>query len=359
MENVQVVIMDYLLMMFFLDDTHTEYNIKLIVVNDLLLPVQESLSLKIISCPIGYGPNINGHLCQICDTGTYNLNYNNNITCETCDDIINEGIKCISGNIYVATNYWVGFDNNNNIISAKCARDMCCMNDNNNNNNCSYIEETNKLCIEGRDYTSILCSKCKPLYSESMNSTKCVKCNGKHYLSFLLLPFAMAIMLSFYLIVSNSDKIDSNNKSKPKTKRKENKFNNLRLRLVNTYMQNKYFVMMVKIMFATNILYYEQSVSVILSSSSGRVLFETFAAFMFNLSIISYSNNTNTHKLWCFIHGLNAKGKILTDFITSIMIIIIISLLCLILKFVYRKKKEINIKLRTINFTKIMVATFL
>ena len=62
------------------------------------------------------------------------------------------------------------------------------------------------LCALYRDTDSLLCSECIDGYSESVNSAQCVKCEKSVYLNFLFLPFAMALVLSAFILLTNTEK---------------------------------------------------------------------------------------------------------------------------------------------------------
>ena len=137
------------------------------------------------------------------------------------------------------------------------------------------------------------------------------------YFEYFLYPFILSIIISFFLMISNLDPINNNlqNKNMAAKSQQKNKFKKM--------IKSDYFQSFIIIGIFKNIIYYEQSINQILSTSSLAVLFKSFTS-IFNLSIISYDNNTNP---WCFINGLTAKYKILIDLLIPIILLLLYHLL--------------------------------
>ena len=154
--------------------------------NKYLFTTNSSLSLDIIGCPIMYNPTDNNYTCIPCNTDYYNLYPNNIEYCKSCDPNKNKFIKCKDETITIEQDYWIGIIENEyyTMISSLCPLYQCCQNE----NGCDYIYDKSSLCANGRDYKTILCSKCKDGYSESMNTTQCIKCDRFIYLEYLFYP---------------------------------------------------------------------------------------------------------------------------------------------------------------------------
>ena len=103
---------------------------------------------------------------------------------------------------------------------------------------------------------------------------------------------------------------------------------------------------MLRTMILKNVLYYEQAVAQILTTSSYKVLFRGFAT-KFDLSITTVVSGGDDDKLlWCFVDGLNAKWKILLDLLIPIMVFGLIFIAFIISKLSRRSlvccKKRVN-----------------
>ena len=92
-------------------------------------------------------------------------------------------------------------ENEYTIISSLCPLYQCCQ----NKNGCDYIYNKSSLCANGRDYQSKLCSLCKDGYSESMNTTQCIKCDRFIYFEFLIYPIIIALFWIGLIILTTSD----------------------------------------------------------------------------------------------------------------------------------------------------------
>ena len=102
-------------------------------------------------------------------------------------------------------------------------------------------------------------------------------------------------------------------------------------------------------------MYYEQSLSQIVSEGSYVILFHVIAQ-TFSFSFI-FSNNKS--KPWCFIDGLNAKQKILLELLIPFIICLYILMLYSASKCCYHGKLVFPRGKRNINFGRIMIAMIL
>ena len=87
------------------------------------------------------------------------------------------------------------------IISGQCPSGYCCQYE-----ECEYVDDSDALCAMFRDTESLLCSECIEGYSESVNSAQCVKCKKSAYWIYLALPGTMALLMSAFILFTNSDK---------------------------------------------------------------------------------------------------------------------------------------------------------
>ena len=120
-----------------------------------------------------------------------------------------------------------------------------------------YIKDKQSLCAEGREYTSILCSKCIDSYSESLYSSKCVDCNGTgiNFL-YLVLPTIFGLFISVVLILINIEKM----------KKQKDKSRQEMPSKIMQVLRSNYYQLMIKIMIFKCILYYQQGISQLLLS---------------------------------------------------------------------------------------------
>eukprot|EP01084_Bolivina_argentea_P002505 4628_1 len=330
------------------DNIGDVYHLNLKILDSVLILYSSTISLNITGCPARYGSDSNNFTCTICETNHYNLHENNVENCKSCDINNNPAITCFFGNILISKNHWMGINEQDAIISAACLSGYCCIKD-----NCDYIDDKTALCALNRDYESILCGKCTKGYSESLYSTKCVKCKRKYYFEHLLLPFFIALLISLFLMVSNTNELiitksksddshDSNKKVAEKIKK---------------LWKNPYFKLMIQILILKNILYFEQAVAQVLVTSPFTVLFTSFAS-IFNLSLASMVNDDEDEDgLFCFIDGLNGKGKILVDLFMPAMIFLFIFITYSVSKFIV--KKPLKFKNKKVNFLKTFIAMYL
>eukprot|EP01084_Bolivina_argentea_P037812 69927_1 len=285
--------------------------------------------LEITGCPIMYGPMENNYTCIQCDTDKYNLDRNSVQKCATCDADKNKMIKCHDGNITIQQDYWMDF-RAETIISSVCPSRQCC-----HANNCDYIYNKDSLCAKGRKYESRLCSECKDKYTESMNNAHCIYCPRTIYLEYLLYPLLIATFWTLLLSITTSDRIqvsavynvkhDHEIVSLQSSKRSfseqiQDKFERI--------LSEHYLILMIKTLWTRNLLYYEQGLSQILSQGSYTVLFG-ISTQIFNLSM---TTNAGGDKGWCFVNGLRAKGKILLNLLTPLIVMILITIIYLVSK---------------------------
>eukprot|EP01084_Bolivina_argentea_P221126 374600_1 len=350
-----------------LNDVNSQYNMNIFVEKNELITTNSYDSFAIVGCPQRYGVDEIFYQCSICDTGKYNLFSNTTQRCSSCNIDENNGIECVNGYIYVDHNYWIGFNNyksNNKIVSSLCPALQCCINSkqckisvNINNNNINNEQQNTQLCAKNRNPNSMLCSKCYNGYSVSVNSPQCIKCT-QNYFSYLLLPLALSLLISLFVMATNTDSYSNpvhvtrvqidDKETKTDISSKKQKQNWLK-----KLSKNEYLKAMVSVMISRNIMYYEQSISQLLSSSSISILFASLAS-IFNLSTTTSQKATNP---WCFINGMNGKDKILIDLFVPLFIFILIAIIYLIGKYVY--KKQITIMKKRINFAKTFIGGLL
>merc|ERR1712228_152826 len=195
-----------------------------------------------------------------------------------------------------------------------------------------------------RDDQSILCGKCIDGYSESINTTKCVKCRREFDFRYLWLPILISFAVTAFIMFTSSDDIeDTCNSPKEYTNKIKRAFS------------ENYFKLMLKTMILKNALYYEQGLAQVSAVFPFEILFTSFAS-MFNLST-TFAQGFAGDKPMCFINGLNAKQKILVDLLIPALIVIFISCIWIVSKFCI--KKPISFKNKRFSFKKAFISTYL
>ena len=291
------------------DDIGDTLSLSMSISDNILYPSETELSLMITGCPRMSGPGSNNYTCIQCNTDYYNIKEDKLEECIWCDPKKNQNIQCIEGTIWVGKDSWLGFDGDA-MISAKCVIGHCCQ----QVDDCDYLEDKSKLCANNRDYGSVLCSRCKDGYSESMNSVSCVKCSG-FYWKYIVQSFCYSILWILYIMIVASEKmtekadligIDLEKKSKCNCRRFTN---NGCYRRIGKFSRNEKLLLALRSILNRNVIYYMQALSQLLSGGSYLLLFGIFIQ-IFNFSVITDTNNTNDDESWCFVDGLQAKEKI-------------------------------------------------
>ena len=270
-----------------------------------------------------------------------------------CFCFVKSEVDCEDGGIFVTEGHWMGFDGDM-IISAICPASYCCQLD-----ECDYLKDPDSLCAPYRDHESFLCGKCKDGYSESVMSENCMKCNRAVEWEYLLLPIAVMLILLPILLLTNRVKNQRVLKrSNATTDVLTLPGDSLKGSVVGNVKRLKTGESKITLMsLAKIIIYYQQSVSQILSASAETFWGAAFVAF-FDFSVQQMSQNASTDSNdWCFIDGLHSRDKIILDLIAPAMICITMMMIFLISKFVVRK--PISIKNREVNFEAAGLAVFL
>ena len=152
----------------------------------------------------------------------------------------------------LSKDYWMGFEGER-LVSAICVSGYCCQ----NSGDCNYINDLDTegvLCAKYRSTDSMLCSECDDGLSgtvlfqlfqfrlhfhhfdcvpwggatESVNSAQCVDCEGKNYLTFLALPGLMALLMSTFILLTNTDKVVDAEEERRKLEKQDSFMNNIR-----------------------------------------------------------------------------------------------------------------------------------
>ena len=324
--------------------------LNLSIIDNVLYATNSKISVNITGCPIMYNPSPTNYSCIPCDTDNYNINPFNVENCTSCDPKENSFIKCKDGTITIEPNYWMKITTSGNIISSICPQNTCCQ----NSDSCDYLSDKDSLCAPGRNYSSTLCSVCNDEYSVSMDNSNCIQCYKQFYFQYLLYAFGISIIWVLGITMTTSDKYreDSFSKVRP-TKCRILRRNLHRMQRV---LSKQDLILILKTMWNTNIMYYQQSLSQLLSQGSYRLLFSVLLR-TFNLSITNISGSNENDGI-CFIHGLTSKHKILTDLVAPTFVSIIIFVLFLIAK--CKKNKVIIIfGKRQISFSKTFITMYL
>eukprot|EP01084_Bolivina_argentea_P308894 534224_1 len=194
-----------------------QYALKLFVLNNDLLLINNVINFTVIECPAGFGLSGNAKQCEECKIDYFNL-VSTNSACLKCDKDT-DGVFCYGSNqIMLQKSYWMDVyqygtnlndkyfisenqENTKYIISGKCPNGYCCELE----NGCNFISDNDSLCAMNRDVSAPLCGQCKPGYSELFGSAQCGKCNHpKLYL--ILYPILMGLAWSIYILFTKSTK---------------------------------------------------------------------------------------------------------------------------------------------------------
>eukprot|EP01084_Bolivina_argentea_P006728 12738_1 len=320
-------------------DLGTTFHLSLSLQHSVLFLSNKFLSLNVIGCGVGYGASSNGYICDVCDFGTFNLKPNNTETCNICP-ANNREIVCIDQTIYFEYNSWIGFDNNDNIISSTCQPFTCCQNE-----QCDYLMymyDEQVFCAKNRNFSVYLCGVCDEGYSESVNSAECVKCNKNNLWQWISLTIFLSLLFAIFMLISKSQRINYNKQNQKEL----TMCRCLEERKIVKLFKNNYFKQMVQIMIFRNICYYEQGISMILQTNIRDINVSTINAFssLFNFHLNLSSNGSS---IWCFIDGLTAKQKVLTQligigFVTGFLLIFYAFTKCRCCPEIWCKKRKIS-----------------
>merc|ERR1712079_26692 len=130
--------------------------------------------------------------------------------------------------------------------------------------------------------------------------------------------------MSSFILLTNTDKIEVTEDEREKGQN-GSFLSNIR------HESNKHMIASL----AKCVVYYEQGVSQILSSSKSTVFFGAFAA-LFDVSTLEVANGVSADEdRWCFIDGLNLKWKIFSDLLAPIMIMTLCGTIFILSKFVF------------------------
>eukprot|EP01084_Bolivina_argentea_P250314 419328_1 len=228
------------------------------------------IHITVQNCPVAYGKNVFNVHCTLCAEGFYQLLDNYTADYNHCKPIeITTGnrnaFQCIGGdNIIISQHHWISVDfdnkNKNSIISSFCVYGYCCVLP----NGCNYLYNKSSLCASNRDANIPLCGSCLNTFSESMNGSQCVDCNGRHiYWEWLLFPLSVSILMATYIILSKSHRINKKQilaKNSHNNKIQHVQSPNVIMEFSNEFkrlISNQRFVLMVSIISSKVIFYYE------------------------------------------------------------------------------------------------------
>merc|ERR1719474_923945 len=120
----------------------------------------------------------------------------------------------------------MGFEGES-IVSAVCVNGYCCQ----SSGDCNYIDDVDTegvLCAKYRDSDSMLCSECDEGLSESVNSWQCMDCKGETHWEFLALPAGIAVVMSLFIILTNTDKEEDSEHDKKEDQKNGGFWDNIR-----------------------------------------------------------------------------------------------------------------------------------
>eukprot|EP01084_Bolivina_argentea_P268864 456808_1 len=305
------------------------------------------VNIVVVKCPTGYGSDTGSH-CTKCPENFYKLTPDTITPCKHCQTDV-KGIECKgSDKVVVSQHYWIAVQNVTNvsmnirnvfaddatIISSGCPYNQCCQ----LKDGCNYLTNISSLCAPNRNYSVALCAVCLFGFSESPTSTSCVKCDAGISYEWLLCIFALSTIVSMYLVLSKLTDVNKNKKPKIVGNIHQSSFNTEAIWLLNL-IKNERFMLMILLMFSKVIIYYEQSISQILSSGNIVVNLSTLSSFFdLSINVLSVSNGNNE---WCFINGLTNKYKLLSNFMPTIMITVLVVCVSLIINKIYTGEKKV------------------
>eukprot|EP00485_Elphidium_margaritaceum_P015027 CAMPEP_0202729254 /NCGR_PEP_ID=MMETSP1385-20130828/186035_1 /ASSEMBLY_ACC=CAM_ASM_000861 /TAXON_ID=933848 /ORGANISM="Elphidium margaritaceum" /LENGTH=1552 /DNA_ID=CAMNT_0049395511 /DNA_START=49 /DNA_END=4707 /DNA_ORIENTATION=- len=336
-----------------------EFTLEVSILNDVLLLLDNQITLNVTGCPAGFGPDENNSTCIHCNNGYYNLLPVSVVECRSCEPGSNTGVECSDGDITVIRDHWMGLYHDNassSIISALCPTRYCCQ----QTDGCKYNDALNHaegvLCAKNRNSSSKLCGACNDGYSEAMNSALCVKCEGHHF-EFILWPLLWSVILTLMIFYCSME----SGKRNPK-KSVDDKKEVVRARPKNicqALLTHRYFQYMIRTMVLKNIFYYQQAVTQILSTSTYNVLFRDLAGY-FELTMTSALFDADEDALWCFVDGLGAKGKIVFDLLIPVFVFAMVSGVFVVSRYVVKNESAgCCAATKRIKFGKAYITTFL
>ena len=316
------------------DSDFDSYTLQMTMDTSNLALSQNRITLNITRCPSGYGVVRNELLCRTCDEGTYNLDSFPTNECKSCDPAENPGVHCFDGGIFISRGVWIGFENET-IISATCPASLCC--DPTDGQYCDYVEDQQSLCAMNRDSGSFLCGKCVDGFSESMISANCIECGKNVNWNYLSVPISMATLWTMIILCTNRET----------TNDAEGHHHALRI------MKDKL------VPLGNVIIYYQQALSQLLSES-GWTYFGIAFLGLFDISARNVAAGTKkkgSGMEWCFIHGLDAKSKILWDLLTPFLVYLLMLFVFLFSRFILRK--PLRIWKKAVNFESAVLAAYI
>eukprot|EP01084_Bolivina_argentea_P031049 57487_1 len=184
-----------------------------------ILPLM--FTVKLDECGYGSGILFTSSIvsCQQCQINQFKVGKGIG-ECYTCVDM--DGLTCLGlYSINIKFNYWIsGIDkygkfidlaritNNDSLFTQLCAPQMCCT----KHEGCYYLNDTtleisNNLCANGREYDSVLCSKCKTGQYELMGSSACGICNDFAF-GYLTIVFFLSLLFTLYMFFMDSTNIN-------------------------------------------------------------------------------------------------------------------------------------------------------
>ena len=283
----------------------------------VIISPSNNITITITPCPLGYAANNGINQCELCPVNTFNFdNGLINSSCHECDTN-NDAITCLGDiTIMISYHHWATVNTDGNkILSGNCPNGYCC----DISNGCNYILDD--ICASNRDSLISLCGKCKEGYSEILGSAACGKCD-EHNSLWLLFPIFLSLMIAVFLIMSKSRRISKikHNSDDPKMKNKGcfDCFGELRMKKI------------IKVMCKKVIIYYEQTIFVILISNKYNIILNYLSSFvgLFNLSI-EFETAEFGENGFCFLENLSSKDEILVGLIVILMIFATVSIMAL------------------------------
>lgn len=202
------------------------------------------------------------------------------------------------------------------------------------------------LCGANRDPDSTLCSECLDGYSESMTTDECVVCDDGYHWEYRLLSIFMALGITMGYMATNRVKTSA---CTPTPRE-----NTWKIKWIYKRLQRNHGDITLYGVFQI-VVYYEQGISQLLNGCKTDVVLSAVSG-IFDISAQTVSSEFALNP-WCFVDGMNAKQKILSDLMAPAFIILIIGIVFIFSRCIIRK--EIRVRNQTVDLSSTMISIFL
>ena len=202
------------------------------------------------------------------------------------------------------------------------------------------------LCAKNRDPDSLLCSQCLDGYSESVTTDKCIVCDGGHHWEYWVLSLFMALFIVIcYMATNRVNAPESSPTALESTWRITWIYKRLQRSSGDITLYGIFQI----------VIYYEQGISQLLNGSRTSIFLSAVSG-IFDVSAQSVSSEFAMTP-WCFIDGLNAKQKVLSDLLAPAFIVLIIGTVFIFSRCFIRK--QLRVRNQTVDLNSTMISIFL